>query len=63
MKRNAVWNCGNGHCVISGDGICIHPSKSGIQAIHRADPAVNARFRRAKKHLLLERMKREAANG
>jgi len=40
-------------CVISNGGMCLHPRKSGLQAIHRTMPAVLAKYERANKALKL----------
>jgi hypothetical protein len=39
-----------GKCVISGD-ICVHPNKTGLQAVHQRKPEAVARFAEAKKLL------------
>ena len=44
-------NRGEPECVISGADCCLHPYKSGLQAAHRMQPQVLARFDRARKQL------------
>jgi hypothetical protein len=40
-------------CIIGGMNCCLHPRKSGLQAIHRTMPAVLAKYERANKALKL----------
>jgi hypothetical protein len=42
---------GEPKCVISGADHCLHPRKSGLQAAHRMQPQVLARYERADKKL------------
>lgn len=42
---------GEPKCVISGENCCLHPRKSGLQATHRMQPQILARYDRADKKL------------
>jgi hypothetical protein len=50
-SANCCATCGNGKCIISGQDACLHPRKSGLQAMHRTMPDVLAKFDRAAKLL------------
>ncbi len=44
-------DCTLDRCVVTEDGICGHPKKSGLQAPHRMKPDVVARYNEARKRL------------
>jgi hypothetical protein len=55
--RECCVNCEPGKCVITGDGICGHPKKSGIQHTHKANPEIVRRYNRARKFLAEQALK------
>lgn len=50
-RTGCCCDCGSDHCVITGDGVCGHPRKSGLQSPHKVDPEIVKRFNRARKYI------------
>ncbi len=59
-KSDCCVDCTPERCVITHANICGHPAKGGLQAAFQAQPAVLARYNKAKKHLLLEQARERA---
>lgn len=50
-QRECPIGCTAERCVITGEPICGHPCKGGIQPIHKLDQAIVERHNRARSHL------------
>jgi len=53
--------CEPTRCVITGDGVCGHPCKSGLHSKHKNDPDVLARYRVARRVVQAEIDAKKAA--
>jgi hypothetical protein len=49
--------CESSRCVITGEGICGHPHKGGLQSKYQIDPACQERYRQARIRLAQQRIK------
>jgi hypothetical protein len=48
------FDCSAERCVISGQNVCSHPNKGGIQAVIMNDPEALKRYNRARKMLAVQ---------
>jgi hypothetical protein len=56
-RTECCIECQPSRCIITGDGVCGHPKKSGLQVTHKANPETVKRFNQARNYIAMQEVR------